>query len=156
MTDKRVMLTEDGYNKLVEKLNYLKSIRRIEVADRLKAAIALGDLSENSEYDDAKNEQAFLEGEILDLEAKIRNSDIIRNEGGDVVGIGTTVTIRDVEFDEQETYMIVGSTEADPDAAKISNESPVGAALIGQRVGNTVEVHAPAGILQYEIIDIKH
>ncbi len=156
MADKRVMLTEDGYNKLVEKLNYLKSTRRIEVADRLKAAIALGDLSENSEYDDAKNEQAFLEGEILDLEAKIRNSDIIRNEGGDVVGIGSTVTVRDVEFDEQETYMIVGSTEADPDEAKISNESPVGAALIGQRVGSTVEVHAPAGILQYEIIDIKH
>ncbi len=156
MADKRVMLTEDGYNKLVEKLNYLKSTRRIEVADRLKAAIALGDLSENSEYDDAKNEQAFLEGEILDLEAKIRNSDIIRNEGGDVVGIGSTVTVRDVEYDEQDTYMIVGSTEADPDEAKISNESPVGAALIGQRVGSTVEVHAPAGILQYEIIDIKH
>lgn len=156
MADKRVMLTEDGYNQLVEKLNYLKSVRRIEVADRLKAAIALGDLSENSEYDDAKNEQAFLEGEILDLEEKIRNSDIIRHEGGDVVGIGSTVTIRDVEFDETETYMIVGSTEADPDAAKISNESPVGAALIGQRVGSVVEVHAPAGILQYEILDIKH
>ncbi len=156
MADKRVMLTEDGYNKLVEKLNYLKSTRRIEVADRLKAAIALGDLSENSEYDDAKNEQAFLEGEILDLEAKIRNSDIIRSEGGDVVGIGSTVTVKDVEFDEQETYMIVGSTEADPDEAKISNESPVGAALIGQKVGSIVEVHAPAGILQYEIIEIKH
>ena len=156
MADKRVMLTEEGYNKLVEKLNYLKSVRRIEVADRLKAAIALGDLSENSEYDDAKNEQAFMEGEILDLEAKIRNSDIIRNDGGDVVGIGTTVTIRDVEFDEQETYMIVGSTEADPDAAKISNESPVGAALLGKSVGDMVEVHAPAGILQYEVLEIKH
>ncbi len=156
MTNKRVMLTEDGYNKLVEKLNYLKSTRRIEVADRLKAAIALGDLSENSEYDDAKNEQAFMEGEIRELEAKIRNSDIIRDEGGDVVGIGSTVTVRDVEFDEQETYMIVGSTEADPDEAKISNESPVGAAIIGQKVGSTVEVHAPAGILQYEIIEIKH
>ena len=156
MADKRVMLTEDGYNKLVEKLNYLKSTRRIEVADRLKAAIALGDLSENSEYDDAKNEQAFLEGEILDLEAKIRNSDIIRSDGGDVVGIGTTVTIRDVEFDEKETYMIVGSTEADPDAAKISNESPVGAALLGRRVGDMVEVHAPAGVLQYEVLEIKH
>ena len=156
MADKRVMLTEDGYNKLVEKLNYLKSTRRIEVADRLQAAIALGDLSENSEYDDAKNEQAFLEGEILDLEAKIRNSDIIRSDGGDVVGIGTTVTIRDVEFDEKETYMIVGSTEADPDAAKISNESPVGAALLGRRVGDMVEVHAPAGVLQYEVLEIKH
>ena len=157
MADKRVMLTEDGYNKLVEKLNYLKSVRRIEVSERLKAAIALGDLSENSEYDDAKNEQAFLEGEILDLEAKIRNSDIIKgDEGGDVVTMGSTVVIKDLEFDEEETYMIVGSTEADPDAAKISNESPVGAALLGKKVGSKAEVHAPAGILEYEIVEIKH
>ena len=157
MADKRVMLTEEGYNKLVEKLDYLRSVRRIEVAERLKAAIALGDLSENSEYDDAKNEQAFVEGEILDLEAKIRNSDIIRSgEPGDSVSIGSTVVIRDVEFDEVETYMIVGSTEADPDASKISDESPVGAALIGKTVGDTVEVHAPAGVLQYEILEIKH
>ena len=157
MADKRVMLTEEGYNKLVEKLDYLRSVRRIEVAERLKAAIALGDLSENSEYDDAKNEQAFVEGEILDLEAKIRNSDIIRSgEPGDSVSIGSTVVIRDVEFDEVETYMIVGSTEADPDASKISDESPVGAALIGKNVGDTVEVHAPAGVLQYEILEIKH
>ena len=152
MTDKKVMLTEDGYNKLVEKLNYLKSVRRIEVSERLKAAIALGDLSENSEYDDAKNEQAFLEGEILDLEAKIRNSDIIRgDEGGDVVMMGSTVVIKDLEFNEEETYMIVGSTEADPDAAKISNESPVGAALLGKKVGSKVEVHAPAGILSMRL-----
>ena len=157
MADKKVMLTEDGYNKLVEKLNYLKSVRRIEVSERLKAAIALGDLSENSEYDDAKNEQAFLEGEILDLEAKIRNSDIIKGvEGGDVVTMGSTVVIKDLEFDEEETYMIVGSTEADPDAAKISNESAVGAALLGKKVGSKVEVHAPAGILEYEIVEIKH
>ena len=157
MADKRVMLTEEGYNKLVEKLDYLRSVRRIEVAERLKAAIALGDLSENSEYDDAKNEQAFVEGEILDLEAKIRNSDIIRSgEPGDSVSIGSTVVIRDVEFDEVDTYMIVGSTEADPDASKISDESPVGAALIGKNVGDTVEVHAPAGVLQYEILEIKH
>ena len=157
MADKKVMLTEDGYNKLVEKLNYLKSVRRIEVSERLKAAIALGDLSENSEYDDAKNEQAFLEGEILDLEAKIRNSDIIKgDEGGDVVTMGSTVVIKDLEFDEEETYMIVGSTEADPDAAKISNESAVGAALLGKKVGSKVEVHAPAGTLEYEIVEIKH
>ncbi len=158
MADKRVMLTEDGYNKLVEKLNYLKSVRRIEVSERLKAAIALGDLSENSEYDDAKNEQAFLEGEIIDLEAKIRNSDIISSDssGGDVVMIGSTVVVKDLEFDEEETYRIVGSTEADPDEAKISNESPLGAALIGQKAGSTVEVHAPAGVLQYEIVEIKH
>ena len=153
---KKVILTEEGYNQLVEKLNYLKSVRRIEVADRLKAAIALGDLSENSEYDDAKNEQAFLEGEILELEEKIRNSDIISDTGGDVVTLGSRVVILDIEEDETEEYMIVGSTEADPDAAKISNESPVGAALIGKSVGEIVDVHAPAGIIKYKIVEIKH
>ena len=100
MADKKVMLTEDGYNKLVEKVNYLKSVRRIEIAERLKAAIALGDLSENSEYDDAKNEQAFLEGEIQELEAKIRNSDIIKAGSGDVVQMGSKVVVLDVEFAE--------------------------------------------------------
>ncbi len=154
MAEKRVMLTEDGYNKLVEKLNYLKSVRRIEVAERLKAAIALGDLSENSEYDDAKNEQAFLEGEIMDLEAKIRNSDIIKSGEGDVVQMGSKVTVKDLEFDEEETYMLVGSTEADPDEYKISNESPLGVAILGQKVGSVVEVHAPAGIIKYQIMKI--
>ena len=156
MADKKVMLTEDGYNKLVEKLNYLKSVRRIEVSERLKAAIALGDLSENSEYDDAKNEQAFLEGEIQDLEAKIRNSDIIKAGSGDVVQMGSRVSVVDLEFAEDgpETFMIVGSTEADPDEGKISNESPLGQALLGQKVGAVVDVHAPAGIIKYEIKEI--
>ncbi len=155
MAEKKVMLTQDGYDKLVEKLNYLKSVKRIEVADRLKAAIALGDLSENSEYVDAKNEQGFLEGEIIDLESKIHNSEIIQEDFvGDVISIGSTVVIRDTEFDEDETYTIVGSTEADPDAKKISNESPVGTALIGKRVGDVVQVHAPAGIFHYKVIEI--
>ena len=136
MADKKVMLTEDGYNKLVDKVNYLKSVRRIEIAERLKAAIALGDLSENSEYDDAKNEQAFLEGEIQELEAKIRNSDIIKAGSGDVVQMGSQVVVVDLEFAEDgpETFMIVGSTEADPDEGKLSNESPLGQALNGQKV----------------------
>lgn len=157
MADKKVMLTEDGYNKLVDKVNYLKSVRRIEIAERLKAAIALGDLSENSEYDDAKNEQAFLEGEIQELEAKIRNSDIIKAGSGDVVQMGSQVVVVDLEFAEDgpETFMIVGSTEADPDEGKISNESPLGHALIGQKVGAVVDVHAPAGVIKYEIKEIK-
>ncbi len=155
MAEKRVMLTKDGYDKLVEKLNYLKSVRRIEVAERLKAAIALGDLSENSEYDDAKNEQAFLEGEILDLEKKIRNSDIIKNESSDTVQMGSKVTVLDTELEEEETYMVVGSTEADPDEFKISNESPLGSAILGGKKGSIVEVHAPAGIIKYKIVDIK-
>ena len=157
MADKKVMLTEDGYNKLVDKVNYLKSVRRIEIAERLKAAIALGDLSENSEYDDAKNEQAFLEGEIQELEAKIRNSDIIKAGSGDVVQMGSQVVVVDLEFAEDgpETFMIVGSTEADPDEGKISNESPLGQALIGQKVGAVVDVHAPAGVIKDEIKEIK-
>ena len=151
------MLTEEGYNKLVDKLNYLKSVRRIEIAERLKAAIALGDLSENSEYDDAKNEQAFLEGEIQELEAKIRNSDIIKAGAGDVVQMGSTVTVVDLEFAEDgpETFMLVGSTEADPDEGKISNESPLGQSLLGCKVGDIVDVHAPAGVIKYEIKEIK-
>ena len=155
MADKKVMLTEDGYNKLVEKLKYLKEVRRIEVADRLKAAIALGDLSENSEYDDAKNEQAFLEGEIQELENKIRNSDIIKAGSSDMVQMGSKVVVKDLEFDEEDTFMIVGSTEADPDEGKISNESPLGGALLGQKVGATVDGHAPAGIIKYQIMEIK-
>lgn len=156
MTEKKTMLTQDGYNKLVEKLDYLKSVRRIEVSERLKAAIALGDLSENSEYDDAKNEQGRLESEISELEAKLRNSDIIQTQAstGKVV-IGSTVTIRDVELDEVETYMIVGSTEADPDNNKISDESPLGLAILGKTAGVTVQVHAPAGVIEFEILDVK-
>ena len=156
MADKKVMLTEDGYKKLVDRLDYLKSVRRIEVAERLKAAIALGDLSENSEYDDAKNEQAFLEGEIADLETKIRDSDIIKAGAGDVVQMGSRVLLKDLEYGDEESYMIVGSMEADPDAAKISNESPVGSAVLGQKVGSVVEVHAPVGIIKYKIMEIKH
>jgi transcription elongation factor GreA len=155
MADKKVMLTEDGYNQLVEKLKYKKEVERMQVAERLRAAIALGDLSENSEYDDAKNQQAFLEGEIQELENKIRNSEIIKAGSTDMVQMGSHVTVKDLEFDEAETFMLVGSTEADPDEGKISNESPLGAALLGQKVGATVDVHAPAGIIKYQIVEIK-
>ena len=156
MAEKKIMLTQDGYNKLVEKLDYLKSVKRIEVSERLKAAIALGDLSENSEYDDAKNEQGRLESEISELEAKLRNSDIIKAQAGnDKITIGNTVTVRDIELDDVETYMIVGSTEADPDNNKISDESPLGAALIDKNVGAVVQVHAPAGVIEFEILEVK-
>ena len=273
MAEKKVMLTQDGYDELVKKLDYLKSVRRIEVADRLKAAIALGDLSENSEYDDAKNEQAFLEGEIFDLEAQIVNSQIIQAKSdSDTIDIGNTVVIREVEevtgdvycrvnkiykvvdgtpqeitdkpeataivyklddsdfidvgldkayklinvtveevtdkskadehtyrliegalvqlgdevdeadskvykliageseniygtienvhkvykiVDEDEKYRIVGTTETDPDEGKISDESPLGAALMGKKAGNIAEVNAPVGIILYEIVKIE-
>ena len=156
MAEKKIMLTQDGYDKLVEQLDYMKSVRRIEISERLKAAIALGDLSENSEYDDAKNEQGRLEAEISELEAKLRNSEIIQSTTGTgKVVIGSTVTIRDVELNEVETYMIVGSTEADPDNNKISDESPLGAAIMDKTAGTVVQVHAPAGVLEFEVLDVK-
>ena len=155
MAEKKVMLTQEGYDNLVKKLENLKSVRRMEIADRLKAAIALGDLSENSEYTDAKNEQAFLEGEIVALEKQIRNSVIIHDEGGDIVSLGSTVKIRFPDG-EEESYTIVGSTEADPDEGRISDESPLGSALLGQRAGNVVQVHAPNNrILEYTILEFK-
>jgi len=156
MSDKKTLLTQDGYDKLVEKLEYLKSVRRMEVSERLKAAIALGDLSENSEYDDAKNEQGRLEGEISELEVKLRNSEIIQSAvGTDKINIGSTVTVRDVELNEEATYMIVGSTEADPDKNKISDESPLGTALLNKTAGTTVQVHAPVGVLEFEVLEVK-
>ena len=156
MAEKRTMLTQEGYDKLVEKLDYMKSVRRIEVSERLKAAIALGDLSENSEYDDAKNEQGRLESEISELEAKLRNSEIIKSTtNSDKATIGSTVTVRDVELDDVETYMIVGSTEADPDNNKISDESPLGAALLNKSAGSVVQIHAPAGIIEFELLEVK-
>ena len=158
MAEKKVKLTQEGYDNLVKKLENLKSVRRIEVAERLKAAIALGDLSENSEYVDAKNEQAFLEGEISDLEKQIRNSDIIHEEKTDTISLGSTVKIQFPKSKDgtclEDTYMIVGSTEADPDENKISDESPLGSALIGKKAGDTVQVHAPAGVLQYKVLEI--
>lgn len=155
MADKKVLVTQEGYDKLVEKLNHLKSVDRIKVAERLKAAIALGDLSENSEYDDAKNQQAFLEGEIAELTQKIRNSEIIKGGSSDKVTMGCSVTVKALDDDEPETYTIVGSTEADPDENKISNESPLGQALLGKAVGTTVDVHAPAGVIKYHIEKIN-
>ena len=156
MAEKKTMLTQEGYDKLVEKLDYMKSVRRMEVSERLKAAIALGDISENSEYDDAKNEQGRLEGEISELEAKLRNSEIIQSTASTgKVMIGSTVKIRDVELDEIETYMVVGSTEADPDNNKISDESPLGAAILDKMAGAVVQVHAPAGIIEFELLDVK-
>ena len=157
MADKSVMLTADGLKKLQEKLNYLKGERRKEVAERLKAAIALGDLSENSEYDDAKNEQAFLEGEILELEESIRNSKIIEaSADSNTVSLGAQVVLKDIEFDEVDTYMLVGATEADPDNGKISNESPVGLAIMGQPVGSVVDVVVGENVIQYQIMEIKN
>lgn len=157
MAEKEVLLTPEGLKKLEEELELLKSVKRREVAERIKLAISYGDISENSEYEDAKNEQAFIEGRIMTLEKMLRNARIIHGDeiNTDMVSIGATVTLRDIEFNEDVTYTIVGSAEADPGSNKISNESPVGRALLGKSVGSTVDVAVPAGTIQFKVLDIK-
>ncbi len=152
-----VFLTREGMEKLEAELQHLKSVRRKEVADRIKEAREYGDIVENSEYDDAKNEQAFVEGRIKDLEKLLRNVQIIEEEGdtgNNEVKIGSTVELKDLESGEKFTYTLVGSAEADPSENKISNESPVGSAILGRKAGEKVEVEVPAGIIEYEIINI--
>ncbi len=154
---KEVVLTPEGLEKLEKELAQLKSVKRREIAGRIKIAIAFGDISENSEYEDAKNEQAFVEGRIITLEKMLRNARIIEDaevETG-VVSIGSTVKLRDLEFDEDFEYTIVGSAEASPSLNKISFESPVGKEILGKPVGSIVEVTVPAGALKYEILEIK-
>ncbi len=157
MAEKQFILTAEGLKKIEQKFEYLKSVRRREVAERIKQAIEFGDISENSEYEDAKNEQAFIEGEIITLEKMLRNSKVIDEHEikTDVVSIGVTVVLKDLEFGDEFEYTLVGSAEADPVEFKISNESPVGQAILGQKIGSIVEVNVPAGILKYEVIDIK-
>ena len=156
MTEKQVMLTEEGLKKLEEKLEHLKTVRRTEVSERIKQAISFGDISENSEYEDAKNEQAFIEGEIMTIENMLRNAKIIEEgQGTDKAVIGCTVVLKDIEFDEDLEYAIVGSAEADPMEGRISDESPVGKAVLGHRVGDIVDVIVPAGTLKYEVLEIK-
>lgn len=159
--EKNVFLTQEGLEKLQQELENLKTVRRKEVAERLKQAIGFGDLSENSEYDDAKNEQAFIEGEIQRLEEMLINVQVIEDgikvDDGTIT-IGAKVTIRFVgdDEDEEEEYKIVGTVEADPMNNRISNESPVGKAIIGHRVGDIVDVESPSGIVQYEILKVDH
>ncbi len=156
MSEKEVLLTPAGLKKLEDELEQLKSVKRREVAERIKLAISYGDISENSEYEDAKNEQAFVEGRIITLEKMLRNARVIHEEEVDtqVVSIGSTVKVRDVEFNEDIEYVIVGSAESDPLENKISNESPVGKALLGKKVGSKVEIQVPAGKIEYEILEI--
>ena len=158
INEKEVLVTKEGLKKLKEELKEYKEVRRKQVAERLKEAIAYGDLSENSEYEEAKNEQAFVEGRIVELEKMISNAKIIEDDksGQDVVQIGVTVTVQNMtEKDDPETYTIVGSTEADPVNHKISNESPIGAAILGKVAGDMVKVKVPAGIFEYKILKIK-
>jgi len=157
MEEKDVILTQEGYNNLEKELNYLRTEKRTEIADRIKVALGFGDLSENSEYDEAKNAQAENEIKIAELENKIRHAKIIDEKEIDTetVQIGNIVKVLDMEFDEKIEYTIVGSTEVSLAENKISNESPLGKALLGARRNQVVEVNAPAGIMKYKILSIK-
>ncbi|MGE5578352.1 MAG: transcription elongation factor GreA [Syntrophothermus sp.] len=156
MAEKETLLTHEGLEKLERELDHLKTVRRREVAERIKQALEFGDISENSEYEDAKNEQAFIEGRILTLEKMLRNAKVIDDADvkTDKVSIGSTVKLKDLQSNEVLEYTVVGSAEADPLHNKISNESPVGQAILGQKVNATVNVSVPDGILKYKIMKI--
>jgi transcription elongation factor GreA len=154
---KEVILTPEGHAKLTQEIEYLSTQKRREIADRIRIAREFGDIQENSEYDDAKNEQALLEARIQKLEERLRNARVIEADEvtSDVVSIGSVVRLRDVDAKETVEYHIVGSAEANPAEQKLSNESPVGKAIIGRKKGETVEVATPRGALKYKILDIK-
>jgi len=156
MEEKEILLTQEGYDKLEKELEYLKTEARAEISERIKVALGFGDLSENSEYDEAKNAQASNEIKIADLENKLRYARIIDESeiNTKTVQVGNTVKILDMEFDEEMEYTIVGSTEVDIKNNKISNESPIGAALMGAKKNQIVEAHTPGGVAKYKILDI--
>lgn len=155
----QVLVTKKGLKKLEDELTHIKDVRRKEVAARLKEAISYGDLSENSEYEEAKNEQAFIEGRALELEKMISNAKIIsdtKKSTDATVQIGTTVTVQNItEKDDPETYTIVGSTEANPTENKISNESPIGSAILGRTKNDVIKIKVPAGIFEFKIVKIQ-
>jgi len=154
---KDVILTKEGYEKLRKEIEYLSNDKRREVADRIRQAREFGDIAENAEYDDAKNEQALLEHRIAQLEERLLSARVINKKdvAKDVVSVGSTVRLRDVEAGKTVEYKIVGSAEANPAEYKLSNESPVGKAIMGRKKGETVEVAAPRGSLKFKIIAIN-
>jgi transcription elongation factor GreA len=154
---KDVILTQEGYKKLTQEIEYLSTEKRREVADRIRTAREFGDIAENAEYDDAKNEQALLEHRIATLEERMRNARVIEKKdiAKDVVSVGSKVRLRDLDAKQTVEYRIVGSAEADPAENKLSNESPVGKAILGKKKGETVEVSAPRGSMKFKILEIK-
>lgn len=156
MPDKEVILTPEGLMNLEKELEYLRTTKRREVADRIKQAIEFGDITDNSEYEDAKNEQAFVEGRIATLEKMLRNARLIEGPDGDhdEVAVGSRLVLKDLDLGDVEEYTIVGSAEANPSKQRISNESPVGRAVLGKAVGSVVEVLVPAGTVKYQVLQI--
>ena len=154
---KEILLTEESLRNYEQELEELKTIKRKEVAEKIKVALSFGDLSENSEYDEAKNEQALLEAKIAKIEAILKNVKIIDESelSTEVIHVGLKVQVKDLDLEEISDYQLVGSNEADPFYDKISDESPVGKALLGHRVGDIVKIEVPSGIINYEILNIS-
>ncbi|MBP2001987.1 transcription elongation factor GreA [Paenibacillus shirakamiensis] len=155
MASEEVILTREGYTQLEQELEELTTVKRKELASRLKTAISYGDLKENSEYHSAKDDQAFMETRILSIEKMLKRARVVENVDTSKVQVGSIVVLNDVEFAEQNEYRIVGPAEADAADFKISYQSPLGSALMGKTVGDKIEVTAPIGVLQYELIEIK-
>ena len=157
MSEKKFIMTYEGVQKLEAELEYLKTVKRKEITEKIKVALGYGDLSENSGYDEAKNDQAFTEGRIIQLENMLKNAEVVDEAEipSDIVSVGSRVRVKDFDFDEEVEYTIVGSAEADPMEFKISNESPVGAGLLGKKVGEIVEIAIPDGVSKFEILEIK-
>ncbi len=157
MSEKKHIMTYEGLKKLEDELEFLKTVKRKEITEKIKVALGYGDLSENSEYDEAKNEQAFNEGRILQLETMLKNAEVVDESeiSTDKVSVGCIVRVMDYDFDEEVEYTIVGSAEADPMNNKISNESPVGEALLNKKVGDVVEANIPGGVAKFEILEIR-
>ncbi len=155
--NKQVILTYEGVKKVEDELEYLKTVKRKEVTQKIKTALSFGDLSENSEYDEAKNEQAFVEGRIATLENMLKNAKIIDDDDikTDVVSVGAVIKVKDLDYGDEMEFTIVGSAEADPSKMKISNEAPIGRGLLGKKVGEKVEILVPDGKCTYEVIEIR-
>lgn len=155
--EKQIILTEEGLKNLESELETLKTVKRKEVAEKIKVALSFGDLSENSEYDEAKNEQALIESRIIEIEAMLKRVQVINEHelSTEIIHVGSKVKVEDLEYKEKVEYRIVGSSESDPREGKISDESPVGAALLGHKKGQTVEVTTPGGICKYKILSIS-
>lgn len=151
------VLTRNGEAKLKAELDELKSVRRREIAEKIKVALSFGDLSENSEYDEAKNEQGIIESRIAEIEATLAHAQIIDDDdiSTEKVGIGTIVKILDIEMEEEMEFKMVGTKEADINSGKLSDESPIGAAILGHKVSEVVDVETPSGVLKFEILDIR-
>lgn len=155
MEEKEFLLTQEGYNKLEKQLEYLKTEKRAEISERIKVALGFGDLSENSEYDEAKNEQSILEARIAELDKMLKSAKIIDSVSTTSVGLGTSVTLYDFDFNEEIKYHIVATNEIDPSLCRISLESPVGKALFGRKIGDEIQVNIPDGISKYKILSIE-